>query len=147
MPQNMVSTAKIALAILIAGLVTSALWAQDLTVHVVSDSAHSKPMAGVAVQLFPQPAMPEKRGVISQKSDAHGIVVFRNIDLRTIAWSVSIYNLGTTGTDPVIVLCKPENAQSQGGVRPTITSLPAEVTIHVRRRGFGERLQYLFVGP
>ena len=98
------------------------------------------------MQLFPQPAMPGRREVVTQRSDEHGLVVFHNIDLRTVAWSVSIYNLATAGTDPVVVLCRPENAQSQG-VRPTITALPAEITMHVRRRGFGERLEYIFRDP
>jgi hypothetical protein len=121
--------------------------AQDLTVHVVTDSSHPKPIRGVAVQLFPGPAMPGRRRVVEQKSDSNGVVIFRNVDLSSIAWSVSVFNLGTTAIDPVVILCRPENASTQGGVRPTITSLPAEITLHVRKRGLGERLQYMFVGP
>lgn len=91
--------------------------------------------------------MSGRRKVMTRKSDSSGLVVFHNIDLSRIAWSVSISNLSTTSTDPTIVLCKPENAAAQGGVRPTITSLPAEVTIHTRNRGLGEMFQYLFVIP
>jgi hypothetical protein len=125
-------------------------WAQDLTIHVVIDSSHPKSISGVAVQLFPQPFMSGSRKVITQKSDSNGVVVFHNIDLTSIAWSVGIYNLGTTATDPVVILCKPENERSQGflkGLQPTITSLPAEITLHIRRRGFGEQMEYLFRGP
>jgi hypothetical protein len=126
--------------------IQAVLVAQDLTVHVVTDSSHPKSVAGIAVQLFPQPSMPGSRKVIIEKSDSSGKVVFHNIDLTSIAWSVGIYNLVTMSTDHTLILCRPENASSQG-VRPTITSLPADVTLHIRRRGFGERLQYLFVGP
>ena len=94
--------------------------------------------------------MSGSRKVITQKSDSNGVVVFHNIDLTSIAWSVGIYNLGTTATDPVVILCKPENERSQGflkGLQPTITSLPAEITLHIRRRGFGEQMEYLFRGP
>lgn len=125
-------------------------WAQDLTVHVVTDSSHPKPVSGVAVQLFPQPFMSGNRKVITQKSDSNGVAVFHNIDLTSIAWSVGIYNLGTTATDPAVILCRPENESSQGflkGLQPTIKSLPVEITIHIRKRGFGERFQYLFLGP
>ena len=95
--------------------------AQDLTVHVVTDSSHSKPVSGVSVQLFPQPAMRGRRKVIDQKCDSNGVVVFHNIDLSSVAWSVSIYNLGTTATDPVVILCRSENASSQG-IRQTVTN-------------------------
>ncbi len=121
--------------------------AQDLTVHVIADAPNHKPLSGVAVQLFPQPAMSGRRRVITQKSDSNGVVVFRNTDLTSIAWSVGIYNLGDLATDLVVILCRPTNSSSQGGVRPTITSLPAEITIHVRKRSFSERLEYLFRGP
>ena len=120
--------------------------AQDLTVHVVTDSSRPKSVSGIAVQLFPEPAMPGRRKVISEKSDSDGVVVFHNIDLSSIAWSVSIFNLGTTATDPVVILCKPENATAQQ-VRPTISALPAEITIHIRKRGFGEQMEYIFRGP
>jgi hypothetical protein len=123
--------------------------AQDLTVHVVTDSPSHKPLSGIRVQLFPQPAMSGRRKVISQKSDSNGVVVFHNIDLTSIAWSVSIYNFLSETTDQVVILCWPENASSQGlskHVGSTITSLPAEVTLHVRTRGFGEEIKYLFVG-
>jgi hypothetical protein len=144
--EHMTMRMKLAVVIAIAGGMVTASSAQDLTVHVVTNSASPKPMAGVAVQLFPQPMMPGKRKVIFEKSDQRGLVVFHNIDLRTLAWSVSIYNLATVGTDPVVILCRPENAQSQYA-RPTVTSLPADITIHVRKRGLGERLEYLFRGP
>lgn len=123
-------------------------FAQNLTVHVVTATLPSKPASGIAVQLFPQPFMSGRRKIISQKSDSNGIVVFRGIDLTSIAWSISIYNQMTVATDPVIILCKPENATSQG-VRGTIsvTSLPAEITLHFRRRSFGEQIQRMFVIP
>jgi hypothetical protein len=70
--------------------------------------------------------MPGRRRVIKQQSDSNGVVVFHDIDLSSIAWSVGIYNMGTTATDPVVILCRPENASSQG-VRPTVTSLPARL--------------------
>ena len=120
---------------------------QDLTVHVVTDSSHPKPVKGISVQLFPEPAMPGSRKVISRKSDSNGTVVFPNVDLTRVAWSVSTYNLSTTSTEDTVILCKPENAAARGGIRPTITSLPAEVTLHIRKRGLGEMFQYLFVGP
>jgi len=82
------------------------------------------------------------------------MVVFRNIDLTSIAWSVGIYNLGTmnlgTMADRVVILCRPENASSQGfrrGFQPDITSLPAEITLYARRPSLGEQMQYLFLGP
>ncbi len=118
---------------------------QDLTVNVVTDQSSHKPVSGVAVQLFPQPAMSGRRKVITQKSDSNGVAVFHDVDLTSIAWSVGISNLASQA-DQVFTLCRPENASSQH-VQPTITSLPAEITLHVRKRGFGEILQYLFLGP
>lgn len=137
---------RIVIAVALAGAVsTGNSTAQDLVVHVVTNTAAPKPMPGVSVQLFPQPSMPGRRKIISERSNANGVVVFHDIDLSKIAWSVSVWNIGTAATDPVI-LCKPENAQAQG-VRPSITSLPAQITLHVRRRGFREQLAYLFLGP
>jgi hypothetical protein len=128
--------------------------AQDLTVHVLSDSSHPKPVAGVAVQLFPDPFMSGKRKVIEQKSDSHGIAVFHNIDLSSVPWSVSIYNLVYTSIDRVTILANPTLAERLKAERsidsvltPLVTSLPAEITIYVRKRSFGESLQYLFMGP
>lgn len=67
MRRNMIGTVKIAFAVVIAGVMIAPSSAQELTVHVVTDSATPKPMAGVAVQLFPQPAMPSRRKVITSK--------------------------------------------------------------------------------
>jgi hypothetical protein len=124
--------------------------AQDLTVHVVTETLPPKPASGISVQLFPQPAMSGKRKVISQRSDAVGTVVFRDIDLTKIAWSVSIYNLTTQAVGLDVILCRSENAAAQGLEYfhgPMITYLPAEITVRIRRRGFPEMLQYLFAGP
>jgi hypothetical protein len=37
--------------------------------------------------------------------------------------------------------------QFQKSLNPIITALPAEVTFHVRKRGLGERLDFLFREP
>jgi len=117
---------------------------------VVAANSTPRTVSGIAVQLFPQPAMSGRRKVISQKSDSNGVVVFRNIDLTSIAWSVGIYNLSSQATEPDVIICRPENASSQGlsfgYLGRTITSLPAEITLHIRKRGFGEQIKYLFVG-
>lgn len=122
--------------------------AQDLTVHVLT-ATDPKPASGIAVQLFPQPFMSGSRKIINQKSDSKGIVVFHDIDLTSIAWMVSIYNWGTVATDPAAILCAPENASAQAirGRPITVTSLPAEITIHVRKRTASETLRRLFVIP
>jgi hypothetical protein len=69
MSRKLVWNVEFVFAIAIAGVVTAGSPAQNLTVHVVTDSATPKPTAGVAVQLLPQPAMPGRPKVIAQKSD------------------------------------------------------------------------------
>jgi hypothetical protein len=94
--------------------------------------------------------MSGRHKLITQKSDSNGIAVFHGIDLSSIAWSVSIQNGWTVATDPAVILCKPENASAQGLARfftISITSLPAEITIHFRKRSFGEQMQRLLVIP
>jgi hypothetical protein len=146
----MTNRAKSIVGITLAITIQVALAAQNLTVHVVTDSSNPKPASGISVQLFPQPRMSGSRRLIREKSDKSGTVVFQNIDLTSIAWVVGIDNLGTVATDPAVILCRPENLFSQGFPRdfvPAITSLPAEITFHIRKRGFKEQMQYLFVIP
>jgi hypothetical protein len=79
--------------------------------------------------------MPGRRKVTEQKSDRNGIAIFRNIDLTQVPWSVSIYNLTTTSVDNVKIIASPEIAARQH-IRPDVASLPAEITIYIRKLGF-----------
>ena len=129
---------------------STTLPAQDLTVRVVSDNRVSKPLAHVVVQLVELTQSSGRRRSIAQRSDNKGIAVFHNVDLNLQSWQLVICNVGTASDDPGVTLASPENAVSLGQQivsDPIITALPAEVTIHVRKRGFGERLDFLFRGP
>ncbi len=128
---------------------STTLPAQVLTVHVVSDKRVSAPLAHVVVRPveFTQCGRPRS---IAERSDDNGIAVFHNVDLNFQSWQVAIWNVGTASDDPSVTLASPENAallRKQIVSDPIITALSAEITIHVRKRGLGERLDFMFRGP
>ena len=123
--------------------------AQDITVHVIGDQTE-KPIKGISLLLWKDCESPNRPKALEQKTDATGTTVFHSVSLAPepiciYPFSV-VYGLAPRTLDYVFVA--PEHAkQFDNSINPTITSLPAEITFRVRRRSFGEQLQFLFQGP
>jgi len=126
-----------------------AVFAQDVTVHVISDDT-KKPLKGIDIDLRVDCENPHRPKALEQKTDDSGITVFHSvslggepvcIDLFSIAYEYAPLQLDYIFVSP------DKAAQFQKSLNTIITTLPSEVTFHVRKRGIGERLAFMFRGP
>jgi hypothetical protein len=117
--------------------------AQSLTVHVLSESNH--PEEGVLIRLDYGCSHSMRPIVLKQKTNAAGIAIFQSLSLTPLEFCVFPDDEYATREHPY-VFTSPEDAARNytKSINKVFTELPAEVTFHVRRRSFSERIRQLF---
>jgi hypothetical protein len=117
--------------------------AQDLTVHVIDQ--HSKqPLANALVRLHYGCWHSMRQIEIKQKTNDAGIAIFHSVSLKPLEFCITP-DSDAYDTRELYVFASPEDAQNYTKSLNTVfTTLPAEVTFHVRQRSFAERVRNIF---
>jgi len=127
----------------------SACRAQDIKVDVV-DSKTSKPVADIRVALYRDCMGSKHSKAIEQRTDQAGASVFQGLSLADGPICIVLLTATYQPLDLDAMFASPDDAKRLNPDRkllnPIVTSLPAEVTFHVRRRTIGEQLHFLFIG-
>jgi 5-hydroxyisourate hydrolase-like protein (transthyretin family) len=139
----------IQIAALLIGLTGYFAPCQSLIVHTV-DEQTGKPRSGVPVTIRENSLEPRgaKKGEVQiVLTDVDGKAVFQNLSLKKGEFSVYVFSMSYQGLGKQPVFFPPDEAASAKLSNPTLTSLPAEVTIQVHKRTFGEMQQLIYPGP
>jgi hypothetical protein len=125
-------------------LLTFVCRAQDITVHVV-EAATQQPINGMDLVLKSGCMHSVRPKLLQQKTDSAATSIFHNISLSGPESCVSVDSNSFASLDLPFIFASPEEAQNLGkSLNKVQTTLPAEITIHVRHRTFSERLHYIF---
>jgi hypothetical protein len=123
--------------------------AQDITVHVV-ESGTLKPIPGIDLNLRIDCMNPKRPKAFQQRTDPAGVAVFRAVSLKTDPICIDLFSIAYRSLDLDAVFASPYDAERLKSAdkmkNPIITSLPAEVTFHVRKRTLSEQLHFMFRG-
>jgi hypothetical protein len=118
--------------------------AEDITVHVV-ETATLKPIAGTDIVLKSGCMHSVRPKVQQQKTDSAGTTIFHDVSLSGLESCVVVDSVSYASLDLPYIFASPQEAQNLGkSLNKVVTTLPAEVTFHVRHRTFSERLHYIF---
>ena len=127
------------------GLLTLAVscCAQDLTVHAL-DQQIKHPVGNAIVRLHYGCNHSMRPVELKQKTNADGIAIFRSISVSPLEFCVFPDLDAYASQELPYVFTSPQDAVSQTkSLDRVFTTLPAEVTFHVRRRSFFERIRHL----
>ena len=116
---------------------------QDLTVHVV-DQQGKRPVVNAVVRLHYGCNHSMRPIELKQKTNADGVAIFHSVSLSPLEFCV-FPDLDTYASQELPYLfTSPQDARNEAkSLNKVFTTLPAEVTFHVRRRTFFERLRHL----
>ena len=115
-------------------------WAQDLTVHIV-DQDSKKPVAQALVRLHYGCSHSTRPIELKQKTDSAGTVVFRSVSLKPLEFCV-FPDLDAFASQELPYLFAAPQEDNSKSLNNVFTVLPADVTFHVRRRSFLERIRH-----
>jgi hypothetical protein len=116
---------------------------------VVNDDT-KKPPKDIDIDLRVDCQNPHRPKALEQKTDVSGTAVFHSVSLAGEPICIDLFSIAYAYAPLQLdyVFVSPDKAaQFQKSLNPIITALPAEVTFHVRKRGLGERLDFMFRGP
>lgn len=117
--------------------------AQDLTVRVL-DQNSQKPLASVLVRLHYGCWHSMRPVEVKERTNASGIAVFHSPSLKPLEFCV-FPDYAFASQEQPYVFTSPEEARGFSKYSGTvISSLPNEVTFHVRRLSLSERIRKLF---
>jgi hypothetical protein len=117
--------------------------AQDLTVHVIEQKT-KQPVANAMVRLHYGCDHSMRPIELKQKTDAAGIAIFHSVSLSPLEFCVFPDLDAYASQELPYVFTSPQSAgNSTKSLNKIFTTLPAEVTFHVRRRSFFERIRHL----
>jgi hypothetical protein len=123
--------------------------AQDITVHVIEKSSQ-KPVEGVYLNLRLDCQNPHRPKAQQQKTDGSGTPVFRSVSFARAPACMDLFSVEYASLDLDYIFGLPGQIQGMNEtgklLNPVITAFPADVTYHVRKRSFAERLHFLFAG-
>src|SRR4051812_40763928 len=122
-------------------------YGQDITVHVINDKTQ-KPVEGISALLRTDCKNPKRPKALEQKTDATGATVFHSVSIAKEAVCINLFSIAYKYAPHTLdyMFVSPEQAERYKSLNPVVTTLPALVTFHVQKRGFGERLELLFRG-
>jgi len=123
--------------------------AQDITVHVV-ESGTLKPVPNIDLNLRIDCMNPKRPKAVQQKTARSGTAIFRTVSTEAAPVCVDLFSIAYDSLDLDAVFATPDDARRLKSAdklkNPIITAVPAEVTFHVRKRSFPERLHFMFIG-
>jgi hypothetical protein len=81
---------------------------------------------------------------LKEKTDSNGIAVFRSVSISPLEFCI-FPDYAYASQEQQFLFTSPEYAQEHAKYLGRVsTALPAEITFHVRKLSFGERLRNLF---
>jgi hypothetical protein len=114
--------------------------AQDLTVHII-DESNTQPIENALVRLHYGCSHSMRPIELKQKTDAAGIAIFCSVSVSPIEFCV-FPDYAYDAQEQPFMFTSPSDAQNQIKYLGTVfTTLPNEVTFHVRRLTFLEHLR------
>ncbi len=119
------------------------LRADDLTVKVL-DQTTGKPVTGALIRLHYDCWHSVRPTELKQRTDASGVAIFRSLSIGPREFCV-FPDYAFAATEQQFAFTSPQiKASLIGQPSHALTSLPSEVTFHVRRLSLSERLRNLF---
>jgi hypothetical protein len=116
--------------------------AQDLTVHMI-DRDTKQPIGNALIRLHYGCWHSMRPVELKQKTDAAGTAVFNSVTLSPLEFCV-FPDYAYASQEQTVVFTSPSEGQNYSKYQGRIfTSLPTEITFHVRRLSFIERLRNL----
>jgi hypothetical protein len=116
---------------------------QDLTVHVI-DQQTKQPVAKAVVRLHYGCDHSMHPIELIQKTNTAGIAVFQSVSLSPLEFCVFPDLDAYASQELPYVFTSPQDAANQTkSLNKVFTTLPAEVTFHVRHRNIFERIRHL----
>jgi hypothetical protein len=117
--------------------------AQDLTVNIL-DQQTLKPVVNAVERLHYGCDHSMHPIELKQKTNAAGTTTFHSVSLQPLEFCV-FPDLDTYASQelPYVFMTPTDAAHQHKSLNKVFTTLPAEVSFHVRRRSFFERLRHL----
>ena len=129
--------------LLLVIILTAICRAQDLTVHVI-DQQTKQPVANAMIRLHYGCDHSMRPIELKQKTNADGIAIFHSVSVSPLEFCVFPDLDAYASQELPYFFTSPQDAPNQiKNLNRVFTALPAEVTFHVRHRGFFERIRHL----
>jgi hypothetical protein len=117
--------------------------AQDLTVHII-DQQTKQPVVDAMVRLHYGCDHSMRPIELKQKTNTAGIAIFQSVSLSPLEFCVFPDLDAYASQELPYFFSSPQDAVNQAkSLNKVFTTLPAEITFHVRRRNFFERIRHL----
>lgn len=115
----------------------------QLTVHVVENGSN-KPLSNVLVRLHYGCAHSMHPVELKEKTNAAGVATFPSVSLSSLEFCV-FPDYAYESKEQQFMFTSPQDTPMyEKYINKPLTALPADITFHVRRYTFGERVRNLF---
>jgi len=135
---------KALLVLALFGLGFRQIEAQDLTVRVI-DQSTNKPLTNVLIRLHYGCQHSMRPVELKRKTDSNGIAIFRSVSVSPLEFCVFPDDDAFASREQPFLFAAPKDAPNYDKyLGKVVIALPTEITFHVRKLTFGERLRNLF---